>query len=192
MSAYCAVAASDPLHRPYHDRDYGFPQRDETRLFEQLILEMNQAGLSWALMLKKRGNFRAAYAGFDVDAVAAFTEADVERLAQDAGIIRNRLKIRAAIHNARRIQAMRAEGGFAAWLDSHHPNPLSAWTKILSRRLKFMGGELSHEFLMCLGYLPGAHHPGCPVYAEIAKLDAPWRRDAALVRAFEAGTYRPG
>ena len=107
MSGYCDYAPGHPLHGPYHDHEYGFPQREEAVLFERLVLEINQAGLSWETMLRKREGFRRAYDGFDVDKVAAYGEADRERLLDDAGIIRNRLKVDAAIHNAQVIQGLR-------------------------------------------------------------------------------------
>lgn len=175
MSGYCDVAPGHPLHGPYHDTEYGFPTEDEAVLFERLVLEINQAGLSWELMLKKRPGFQAAYAGFDVDRVAAFGEADVARLLADAGIIRNRLKVAAAIENAKRLQAIRkSHGSFAAWIAAHHPLPKADWVKLFRKTFKFMGGEIVGEFLMSIGYLPGTHREDCPVYARIAKLSPPW------------------
>src|SRR5947209_8997524 len=113
---YCAVAPGHPFHGPYHDREYGFPIADDNALFERLILEINQAGLSWLTILKKREAFRAAFADFDVDRVAAFGPVDVDRLLADSGIIRNRLKIESAAENARRIQTLRkSHGSFAGW-----------------------------------------------------------------------------
>ncbi len=174
-AAYCLAAPNNPLHGPYHDGEYGFPSRDEAVLFERLILEINQAGLSWATILRKREAFRAAFADFDVDRVAAFGPADVERLMADAGIIRNRLKIAAAIDNARRIQELRLEhGSFAVWLDGHHPLTREEWVKLFKKTFRFTGGEIVNEFLMSLGYLDGAHEPSCPVYARIAGLSPPW------------------
>jgi DNA-3-methyladenine glycosylase I len=141
------------------------------------VLEINQAGLSWLTILKKRDAFRAAYAGFDVDRVAAYGPDDVARLLADAGIIRNRLKIEAAIENARRIQAIRARhGSFAAWLDTHHPRDKAEWVKLFGRTFRFTGGEIVGEFLMSLGYLPGAHSEDCPRYQEILTLTPPWVR----------------
>src|SRR3954452_23305313 len=108
VGSYCAVAPGHPLHGPYHDHEYGFPARDDAVLFERLVLEINQAGLSWLTVLKKRDAFRAAFAGYDLDKVAAFAGRDVTRLMNDAGIIRNRLKIEAVVENAKRLQAIRA------------------------------------------------------------------------------------
>src|SRR5262250_2628810 len=120
-SAYCRFAPGDPVHGLYHDTEYGFPTAEESVLFERLMLEINQAGLSWATILKKRTAFRAAFGDFEVDRVAAFGPGDVERLMNDSGIIRNRLKIAAVIDNAQRIQALRREfGSFADWLDANH------------------------------------------------------------------------
>jgi len=169
MSAeYCALAPGHPWHGPYHDNEYGFPARDERILFERLALEINQAGLSWLTVLKKREAFSAAFAGFEVDRVAEFGEADTERLLADKGIIRNRLKIAAVIENAKRIQALRGRhGSFAGWLDHHHPADKAEWVKIFRKNFVFTGGEIVGEFLMSLGYLPGAHEPDCPVHARI-------------------------
>ncbi|MBB6368048.1 MULTISPECIES: DNA-3-methyladenine glycosylase I [Xanthomonas] len=177
MSSYCDIAPGHPVHGHYHDHEYGVPQRADADLFERLVLEINQAGLSWELMLKKRAGFRAAYAGFDVDTVAAFGEADVLRLLGDAGIIRNRLKVQAAIHNAQVIQRLRAShGSFAAWLDAQHPRSKAEWIKLFKRTFRFTGGEITGEFLMSLGYLPGAHREDCPAFVRIAQLDPPWMR----------------
>jgi DNA-3-methyladenine glycosylase I len=173
MSGYCLIAPGHPLHSHYHDHEYGFPQRDERELFERLLLEINQAGLSWETILKKRDGFRAAYDQFDVDTVAAYGEREVERLLNDPGIIRNRLKVHAAIHNAQVIQQLRAShGSFAAWLDAHHPRDKAEWVKLFKKTFRFTGGEITGEFLMSLGYLPGAHAPDCPVYKRLVKLRA--------------------
>jgi len=174
-AAYCLAAPGSALHGPYHDSEYGFPARDEAVLFERLVLEINQAGLSWATILRKRPAFRAAFAGFDVDRVADFADADVERLMGDAGIIRNRLKIAATIDNAKRIQELRRSyGSFANWLDAHHPRSREEWVKLFRKTFRFTGGEIVNEFLMSLGYLPGAHEPDCPVHGQALALRPPW------------------
>lgn len=182
MSGYCDIAPGHPIHGDYHDREYGFPQRDESDLFERLILEINQAGLSWETILRKREGFRRAYHGFDVNAVAAYGEADRLRLLEDAGIIRNRLKVDAAIHNAQVVQRLRAShGGFAQWLDAHvldegRPRDKAGWIKLFKQTFRFTGGEITNEFLMSLSYLPGAHRETCPAYARIDKIGAVWKR----------------
>lgn len=175
MSSYCQIAPGHPNHGPYHDNEYGFPLRDDSLLFERLILEINQAGLSWLTILKKRENFRYAYHNFNIDIVAAYEESDKIRLLNDGGIIRNRLKINAAIENARRLVDIRNEyGSFAAWLDYHHPLTKAEWTKLFKKTFRFTGGEIVGEFLMSTGYLPGAHEEQCPVYAKIAEMNPPW------------------
>jgi len=177
MSTYCSFAPGHPVHAAYHELEYGFPQRDEAVLFERLCLEIMQAGLSWEIVLKRRAGMRQAFAAFDVDRVAAMDEADQARLLADPAIIRNRLKVVAIIENARRIRALRAShGGFAGWLDAHHPRAKSDWVKLFKRTFLFTGGEIVGEFLMSLGYLPGAHAPDCPVALRIAALAPPWQR----------------
>ncbi len=177
MTGYCDAAPGHPLHGPYHDREYGFPVTDESVLFERFVLEINQAGLSWELMLKKRANFHAAYEGYDLDRVAAYGARERARLLADAGIIRNRLKVDAVIENARRVRALRdSHGGFAAWIEAQHPLPKADWVKLFKKTFKFTGGEITGEFLMSIGYLPGAHRPDCPVGAKIAVLGPAWMR----------------
>ena len=175
MSSYCDFAPGHPIHAPYHDREYGFPVEDDGLLFERLVLEINQAGLSWELMLKKREGFRAAYDGFDIDRVAAYGEKERTRLLNDAGIIRNRLKVDAAIANARTIVDLRSTyGSFKGWIDAHHPLAKADWVKLFRKTFKFTGGEIVGEFLMSTGYLPGAHRESCPVFARIARAAPPW------------------
>lgn len=175
MSSYCDIAPGHPFHGPYHDREYGFPLRDDNRLFERLILEINQAGLSWLTILKKKDNFRTAFDDFDIATVARYGAREKKRLLSDSGIIRNRLKVEAAIENARRIEALQGEyGSFKKWLDHHHPLTRDEWVKLFKMTFKFTGGEITGEFLMSTGYLPGAHAPSCPVHAKIAKKKPPW------------------
>jgi DNA-3-methyladenine glycosylase I len=179
MSSYCDIAPGHPFHGPYHEREYGFPAREDSVLFERLVLEINQAGLSWLTILKKRDSFLRAFDGFDIDKVAAYGARERRRLLADAGIIRNRLKVEAAIENARRLQQIRADqGSFAAWLDLHHPRDKAEWVKLFKQTFRFTGGEIVGEFLMSLGYLPGAHRPDCPVARRIARLRPPWTRPA--------------
>jgi DNA-3-methyladenine glycosylase I len=175
MSGYCRIAPGHPVHESYHATEYGFPQRDEAVLFERLCLEIMQAGLSWEIVLKRRAGMRRAFADFDVDRVATMGEAERTALLANPDIIRNRLKVDAIIENARRIQALRtSHGGFAKWLDAHHPLTKPDWVKLFRRSFKFTGGEIVGEFLMSLGYLPGAHAEDCPVHARIRKLAPPW------------------
>ncbi|MFV3127981.1 DNA-3-methyladenine glycosylase I [Niveispirillum sp. KHB5.9] len=177
MSGYCDVAPGHEWHGPYHQHEYGVPLRGDDELFERLVLEINQAGLSWLTILKKRESFRAAYAGFVVDRVAAFGPDDIDRLLADPGIIRNKLKVHAAIHNAQVIQRLRdSHGSFHAWLLAHHPRAKADWVKLFAKNFRFTGGEIVGEFLMSIGFLPGAHRADCPAGMAMMSLDLPWKR----------------
>ena len=185
MSSYCDYAPDDPVHASYHDTEYGFPVAEESTLMERLAMEIFQAGLSWGLILKKRDGMNAAFRGFNVDAVAAFGDDDVARLLADAGIIRNRLKVAAIIENAKRIQAMRdSHGGFADWLKAQHPLHKNDWVKLFKKTFKFTGGEITGEFLMSTGYLPGTHRESCPVYTKIDALSPPWLLAESAIPSF--------
>lgn len=174
---YCLKPTTHPVHVSYHDNEYGFPSNDDKVLFERLVLEIMQAGLSWETVLKKREGFYAAFHGFDINIVAAFDAGDVERLLADSGIIRNRLKVQASIYNAQIVKRLiESNGSFAAWLDEHHPLSLGDWVKLFRKTFKFTGGEIVNEFLMSLGYLPGAHDADCPVLVRIKDSQPPWAR----------------
>jgi len=178
---YCNAHPEDIFNKTYHDTQYGFPLKDDNLFFERLILEINQAGLSWITILKKADNFRIAYRGFDINKVAKFTEKDRARLLADAGIIRNRLKINAAIENAKRIRALRKEfGSFKGWLDAYHPLSKEEWTKLFKRTFIFTGGEIVNELLLSTGYLAGAHDKSCPIFKKVASLRPPWMRGKSL------------
>jgi DNA-3-methyladenine glycosylase I len=177
MSSYCEYAKDHSVHGPHHDNEHGFPAKSDDELFERLMLEVNQAGLSWEIILKKRNTMREAYDGFMIDKVAAYDEDDRARLLNDPGIIRNRLKVNAAIFNACKIIELRNEfNSFSGWLDSHHPLSKDEWVKLFKKTFKFTGGEIVNEFLMSTGYLPGAHIESCPVYTEVLALSPPWAR----------------
>jgi DNA-3-methyladenine glycosylase I len=142
-------------------------------------------------VLKKRAAFRAAFAEFDVDRVAEFGAADIDRLLGDPGIVRNRQKIDAVIANARRIQELRrSHGSFQAWLDAHHPRKPDEWTRLFRQNFRFTGGLIVGEFLMSLGYLRGAHQDWCPVYQKILTLDPPWQRTSQTLLAQSEKTTR--
>ena len=172
-SSYCdAVSIMDKknVHRVYHDTAYGFPIDDDDELFERLMLEINQAGLSWTTILNKQENFKKAYKNFNIKKVAAFKEMDFERLMNDAGIIRNHLKINAAVENAKTVLKIQKEfGSFKKWLDHHHPKTKEEWIKLFKTTFRFTGGEIVNEFLISTGYLSGAHIESCPVYKRMLK-----------------------
>ena len=165
------------LHKEYHDSQYGFPIEDDNELFCRLVLEINQAGLSWTTILKKQETFRKAFHNFNIKKVATYKEADIERLLNDAGIIRNKLKVRAAIENANTILALQKEfGSFKAWLDQHHPKSREEWTKLFKKTFRFTGGEIVNEFLLSTGYLPGAHEPSCAIYKKVIRAKPLWNK----------------
>ena len=179
----CAWGEGDELMRGYHDTEWGAPQHDERTLFEFLVLEGAQAGLSWRTVLNKRENYRAAFAGFDVDAVAAFTDADVTRLLGDAGIIRNRSKIEASIGNARAVRTL--PDGLDAFLwdfvdgtpiqgarrelaDLPATTPASdRMSKELKRRgFRFVGSTICYSLMQACG-LVNDHVVSCFRYPEL-------------------------
>ncbi len=172
---YCITHPEDTFNKTYHDTQYGFPLDDDNELFERLILEINQAGLSWITILKKADNFRKAYSKFNIAKIAKYTEEDRARLLEDAGIIRNRLKVNAAIVNAQKVLELKKEyGSFKGWLDAHHPLTKDEWTKLFKKTFVFTGGEIVNEFLMSTGYLPGAHSPECPIYRTVISKHPAW------------------
>ncbi len=174
---YCITHPEDTLNKNYHDTQYGFPLEDDNELFERLILEINQAGLSWITILKKADNFRKAYSKFNIAKIAKYSEEDRARLLGDAGIIRNRLKVNAAIVNAQKVLELKKEhGSFKGWLDAHHPLTKDEWTKLFKKTFVFTGGEIVNEFLMSTGYLPGAHQKDCPIYKEVAAHKPAWMK----------------
>jgi len=172
---YCRQRPDDPWHVPYHDTQYGFPLASDDELFGRLLLEINQAGLSWLTILKKAEAFRRAYSGFSIDAVAAYGDADRARLLADPGIIRHRLKIDAAIENARRLVTLRqTHGSFHGWLAAHHPRSKDEWTNLFRKTFRFTGGEIVNEFLMSTGWLAGAHDDDCPTQGAVLAQGPAW------------------
>jgi DNA-3-methyladenine glycosylase I len=174
---YCITHPEDTFNKNYHDTQYGFPLDDDNELFERLILEINQAGLSWITILRKADNFRKAYSKFNIAKIAKYTEEDRARLLADAGIIRNRLKVNAAIVNAQKVLELKKEfGSFKGWLDAHHPLTKDEWTKLFKKTFIFTGGEIVNEFLMSTGYLPGAHQKDCPIYKTVVAQKPAWMK----------------
>lgn len=181
--SYCSAiknmtGADAHLHKLYHDQFYGYPIHDDNELFGRLIMEINQAGLSWTTILKKEDGFRKAYNNFNIKKIAGYGDEDFERLMNDASIIRNRLKINAAIENAKTILGIQKEfGSFEKWIQHHHPLAKEAWVRLFKKTFRFTGGEIVNEFLMSTGYLPGAHDEDCPVYQKILKAKPAWQKN---------------
>lgn len=184
--SYCKFSQTNELHKHYHDKEYGFPVNDDDVLLERLALEINQAGLSWDLMLKKRAAFNKAFKNFEVDKVSRFGKREIERLLKDEGIIRNRLKIEAVIHNAKVVHGIQKEyGSFAAWIAKRStPRKMEKeWVKIFKQRgFKFVGGEIMKEFLQSIGHLPSPHDKMCFVNKYIFKTKV-----LAIVKAIPKG-----
>jgi DNA-3-methyladenine glycosylase I len=193
----CWWCVADPLYRSYHDDEWGRPVDDDRRLFEKLTLEGFQSGLSWLTILRKRENFRKAFKSFEIAAVARFTDRSVQRLLSDAGIVRNRAKIEAAINNARRCLSMIKEfGSFAAYVWTFEPpnwsRPTSVdWTtltqipfneeaKSMSKDLKkrgwsFVGPTTVYAFMEAMG-LVNDHLAGCHFFEEVEQTRKAFRR----------------
>jgi len=193
----CAWAGSDPLYLRYHDEEWGFPVADDRRLFEKLCLEGFQSGLSWLTILRKRENFRAAFAGFDVERVARFGARDVARLLKDAGIVRHRGKIESTVNNARRAKELAAdEGSIASFVWSFEPSPAErpkrlTWPVLLTmpktdasvalskalrkRGWTFVGPTTAYAFMQAMG-LVNDHVEGCSIRERAAKARARFRR----------------
>ena len=197
--ARCWWADGDPLYRRYHDREWGRPVRDEPRLFEKLCLEGFQAGLSWLTILRKREAFRAAFAGFDPEAVARFGVRDVRRLLGDAAIVRHRGKIESTINNARRVLALRSDGGLAAYAWSFEPEPSARPRRLdhaalltlgttplsvaMSRDLKargwtYVGPTTAYAFMEAMG-LVNDHLEGCGAREDCERRRVAFRRPRA-------------
>lgn len=163
-------------HRVYHDNYYGYPIKDDDELFGRLILEINQAGLNWLTILNKEQNFRAAFDKFSIERIAQYDQFEIDRLMQNKGIIRNKLKIEAVIFNAKRVKEIQLEfGSFKEWLNKNTCENLAQWTAVFKRNFKFTGGLIVEEFLMSTGYLKGAHQEDCEVYKKILKLEPIWK-----------------
>src|SRR5258706_6736488 len=141
--SYIADLSDDNVHKLYHDHEYGFPLESDNELFARLVLEINQAGLSWSTILNKKENFFKAYDNFEISKVAKYNEKKIEKLLSDAGIIRNRLKINAAIENAKKIiQLQKESGSFKNWIEQHYPLTKDEWVKLFKQNFRFTGGEI--------------------------------------------------
>jgi DNA-3-methyladenine glycosylase I len=185
----CLWCAASPDYIAYHDHEWGYPVDDDRRLFEKLSLEGFQSGLSWRTILTKRENFRAAFAGFDFDQIATFGDADVERLLQDAGIVRHRGKIEAVINNARRAQELVGEAGsLAAYVwhfesqgdDVPYLASTSSASVAMSKDLKkrgwtFVGPTTVHAFMQAMGLI-NDHAEGCVTRAKVEQVRTRFRR----------------
>jgi len=169
LSSYCEYVKNlpeDNIHRIYHDTQYGFKIDSDNELFGRLILEINQAGLSWTTILIKQDNFRKAFSNFDIKKIANYGKSDISRLLANSGIVRNKLKINAVIFNARKILELQKKyGSFKSWLKINNDSNLSLtnWVVLFKENFKFTGNEITKEFLTSTGYIKGAHIETCSI-----------------------------
>jgi len=189
MKSRCEWCGSDPLYIAYHDEEWGVPVHDDRHLFEMLLLEGAQAGLSWLTILKKRENYRKAFHGFDPKKIAAYSQRDIQRLLSDPGIVRNRLKIESAIKNARgMLKIVQEFGSFSSFLwryvnNSPRQNAWSSLSEIPARTeqsdmmssdlkkrgFSFIGSTICYAFMQSVGMV-NDHIVGCFRYAEVKKM----------------------
>ena len=175
MSSYCEIDPGHPYHGYYHDKEYGFPVTTDKILFERLVLEINQAGLSWLTILKKREGFRNAFSDYNPELVATYSKTEIAKMIEDPSIIRNRLKINAVIKNAQKICELQdTHGSVCIWIERHHPLEKREWVKLFKKTFLFTGEQITGEFLKSIGYLPGAHEKSCRIYSKIAQLKPPF------------------
>ena len=171
--SYCDYVVNldkNNIHKIYHDEQYGFKIDDDNELFGRLILEINQAGLSWTTILVKQNNFRKAFSGFNIQKIAKYGEDDINRLLSNSGIIRNKLKINSVIFNAQKILILQAEfGSFRNWLENNKGKKLEEWVNLFKNIFKFTGGEITKEFLISTGQIEGAHTLDCPIFSQVNK-----------------------
>ncbi len=172
---FCEGRDEKDVHHVYHKNQYGFPIENDDELFGRLILEINQAGLSWGTILNKQDNFREAFDNYSIITIAAYDETKIQQLLMNSGIIRNQLKIRSVIYNAQQVRQIKQEfGSFKHWLDKNHPKTKEEWTKLFKKSFKFVGGEIVNEFLMSSGYLKGAHEEDCMIFDVVKKSNPKW------------------
>ena len=175
---YVNTLEKENLHKIYHDSQYGFPILSDNELFGRLILEINQAGLSWTTILKKQKNFRKSFSNFNIKQIANYEEREINILLKNPGIIRNKLKINAIIFNANRIlKIQKNHGSFSKWLDKNLTTEIDVWVKLFKQNFKFTGGEITKEFLFSTGYLKGAHIETCPIYKKLNNLNPKWKNN---------------
>lgn len=163
--SYCREQEKDSIHRWYHDVVYGKMSKNDNELFGRLIMEINQAGLSWDIVLQKYQGIKEAYAQFEVQKVAQFESNKIASMMKNPQIIRHELKIRSIVYNAQQILQIQKEfGTFKKWILMNKQNSLDNWVKVFKKNFKFVGKEIVKEFLTSNGILNGAHDSNCPEY----------------------------
>ena len=167
---YCQKLPPDNIHRIYHDTKYGVKISDDRELFGRFILEINQAGLSWDIILKREDQFRSAFDNYDIDRIAQYSASTIDQLMTNEGIIRNRKKIEAVVYNANQVLALIKEyGSFFAWIESNQTINTEEWVKLFKKNFKFVGTEIVKEFLLSTGIIEGAHDEDCSIFTHRKK-----------------------
>ncbi len=168
--SFCRSQSEGSIHRWYHDEVYGRMSKTDDELFGRLIMEINQAGLSWEIVLNKYAEIEKAYADFSITKIAAFKDKDILALKSNPKVIRHELKIKSIVYNAQQILCIQKEfGTFGNWISKNQQNSIENWTGIFKKNFKFVGKEIVSEFLMSNGMIPGAHDNDCPVYQKLKK-----------------------
>ena len=179
--SYCLHVNSGELswhHKYYHDNIYGFPCKNDNEIFGRLVLEINQAGLSWDIILKKEKTIKKAYKNYSFNEIAKFDEYDIKRILNDKGAIRMRRKVIAIIYNAKKVVSLTEKHcSFKNFLDKHHSLSLPGWVSLFKKEFKFVGNEICKEFLTSIGYLKGAHKKSCPIYKKVIKEKPMWNNN---------------
>ena len=173
VSTYCKSVKEEvsrntkyaPLHQVHHDTIHGFFPANDRECFKRLIMEINEAGLNWGLILSKEKTMIKAYSKFDYKIVAHYTEKKIKELLNNPGIIRSEKKIRAAVHNAQSFNVLvKQNGTFRKWIIANHTLSLNQWVQLFKQHFTFVGPSVVSEYLISLGVLKGAHHSKCPYY----------------------------
>ena len=165
--SYCRNQPKDSIHHWYHDEVYGKMSEDDNELFGRLVMEINQAGLSWNTVLQKYEGLKLAYSQFNLQKVSMYKEQDISELMGNKNIIRHELKIRSIVYNAQQILEIQKEfGTFKNWIMLQNQISIENWVKLFKKNFKFVGKEIVKEFLSSNGILKGAHDKECPEYSK--------------------------
>ena len=165
--SYCRNQPKDSIHHWYHDEVYGKMSEDDNELFGRLVMEINQAGLSWNTVLQKYEGLKLAYSQFNLQKVSMYKEQDISELMGNKNIIRHELKIRSIVYNAQQILEIQKEfGTFKNWIMLQNQISIENWVKLFKKNFKFVGKEIVNEFLTSNGIIEGAHDKTCPLYTK--------------------------
>ncbi len=160
--AFCNSASAPKIHSQYHKKEYGINPKKDKLFFEALVLEINQTGLSWDLVLKRRNNIKLAFENYNLNKISNFNKKNINDLLSNNKIIRNKKKIIAIIYNSKIfIEIIKDNGSFKKWMDKNKNKSLDQWIKLFKKKFKFTGPSVTKEFLIATGYIAGAHDLNC-------------------------------